>query len=59
MGGACGMCGGETVSCRILVGRNVRERKNWEDIGLYGMIILNESSGNRMGRHKMDWSDSV
>jgi hypothetical protein len=35
------MCGGETVSCRILVGRNLRESKNWEDLGVYGMILLN------------------
>jgi hypothetical protein len=56
MGGTCGMCGGKTVSCRILVGRNMRRgEKNWEDLDVYGM----ESSGNRMGRRRMDWSGSV
>jgi len=55
MDGACGVCGGKTVSCRILVGRNLRERKNWEDLGVYGM----DSSGNREGRRRMDWSGSV
>jgi hypothetical protein len=44
------MCGGETVSCRILVGRNLRERKNLKDLGVDGMIVLNGICGKYGGK---------
>ena len=46
MGGACGTCGGQERSYRILVG-DLRERDHLEDLGVDGKIILKWSFRRR------------
>jgi len=48
MGGACGTCGGQERSYRILVG-DLRERDHLEDLGVDGKIILKWSFKRRDG----------